>query len=72
MCICVDCRWVDRCKAYYKVEKQHGVEHLNLHPDFEPKEPIIHVSLLEEVTHPPTSHRSKRCECQPPRCAPLS
>ena len=48
MCICVDCKWVDRCKAYHTVEKQHGVQHLNLEPDFEPKEPIIHISLLEE------------------------
>ena len=47
MCICVDCRWVDRCKAYHSVEKQHGVKHLNPHPDFEPKNPIIHVSLLK-------------------------
>ena len=48
MCICIDCKWVDRCKAYHTVEKQHGVEHLNLSPDFDPNEPIIHVILLEE------------------------
>ena len=45
MCICVDCRWVDRCKTYHAVENQHGVEHLNATPDIEPKEPLIHVSL---------------------------
>ncbi len=48
MCICVNCRWVDRCKAYHSVEKQHGVKHLTLHPDFEPEEPIIHVSLIDK------------------------
>ncbi len=48
MCICVNCRWVDRCKAYHSVEKQHGVKHLTLSPDFEPKEPIIHVSLIDK------------------------
>ena len=48
MCICVNCKWVDRCKAYHTVEKQHGVEHLNLRPDFDPNKQIIHVSLLEE------------------------
>ena len=48
MCICVDCKWVDRCKAYHTVEKQHGVKHLNLNPDFDPKEPIIHISLKDE------------------------
>ena len=48
MCICVNCRWVDRCKAYHSVEKQHGVKNLTLNPDFEPKEPIIHVSLIDK------------------------
>ena len=47
MCICVNCRWVDRCKAYHTVEKQHGVKHLTLKPDFEPKEPKIHISLID-------------------------
>ncbi len=47
MCICVDCRWVDRCKAYHTVEKQHGVKHLNLNPDFEPQDPVIHISLMD-------------------------
>ena len=45
MCICVDCRWVDRCKAYHAVERQHGVAHLNESPDFEPKDPWIHISV---------------------------
>ncbi len=47
MCICVDCKWVDRCKAYHSVEKQHGVRHLNLSPDFEPNQPVIHISLID-------------------------
>ena len=45
MCICVDCQWVDRCKAYHRVETQHGELHLNPEPDFEPEQPRIHVSL---------------------------
>ncbi len=48
MCICVNCKWVDHCKAYHAVEKQHGVEHLNLNPDFEPKEPEIHINLMNQ------------------------
>ncbi len=48
MCICIDCKWVDRCTAYHAVEKQHGVEHLNLSPDYEPNEPIIHISLIKK------------------------
>ena len=47
MCICVDCRWVDRCQAYHAVEHQHGVEHLSAAPDFEPSAPRIHVQVLD-------------------------
>jgi hypothetical protein len=47
MCICVDCRWVDRCQAYHAVERQHGARHLTLHPDFEPSAPRIHVQVLD-------------------------
>ena len=47
MCICVNCRWVDRCLAYHAVEKQHGVEHLTKSPDLEPKEPVIHISVID-------------------------
>ena len=53
MCICVNCKWVDSCKAYHSVEKQHGVEHLNLHPNFEPKEPVIHISLISQENKTP-------------------
>ena len=45
MCICIDCHWVERCKAYHRVETQHGEPHLNPVPDFEPDQPRIHVSL---------------------------
>ena len=47
MCICVDCHWVDRCKAYHAVERQHGVPHLNPAPSFEPQQPRIHVQVLD-------------------------
>lgn len=47
MCICVDCRWVDRCQAYHAVERQHGAAHLTPHPDFRPEEPRIHVQVLD-------------------------
>ncbi len=47
MCICVDCRWVDRCQAYHAVERQHAVPHLNTQPDFEPSSPRIHVSVVD-------------------------
>jgi hypothetical protein len=50
MCICVDCHWVDRCKAYHAVERQHGVPHLSAAPEFEPQEPRIHVQVLDLPT----------------------
>lgn len=47
MCICVDCRWVERCQAYHAVERQHGVAHLSEQPDFQPSAPRIHVQVLD-------------------------
>jgi len=47
MCICVDCHWVDRCQAYHAVERQHGVAHLNVAPDMVPRQPRIHVQVID-------------------------
>jgi hypothetical protein len=47
MCICVDCRWVDRCHAYHAVERQHGVPHLSAAPDLQPRQPRIHVQVRD-------------------------
>ena len=47
MCICVDCHWVERCQAYHAVERQHGEPHLSDAPDFQPREPRIHVQVLD-------------------------
>jgi hypothetical protein len=47
MCICVDCRWVDRCQAYHAVERQHGANHLCQAPDLVPDQPKIHISVLD-------------------------
>ena len=49
MCICVNCKWVDRCKTYHDVEEKHEADHLSLNPDLEPKNPFIHVNLVEET-----------------------
>ncbi len=46
MCICINCHWVDRCKAYHAVERQHGAKHLTEDPDWEPQDPRIHISLI--------------------------
>ncbi|MEI6030111.1 MAG: Ycf34 family protein [Synechococcaceae cyanobacterium ELA739] len=47
MCICVNCHWVDRCQAYHAVERQHGVPHLNGTPDMVPRQPRIHVQVID-------------------------
>ena len=47
MCICVNCQWVDRCKTYHAVEKQHGAEHLSQDPDFQGNDPRIHIIVKE-------------------------
>ena len=47
MCICVNCRWVDRCKTYHAVEAQHGEKHLSSSPDFQGNEPRIHVIVKD-------------------------
>ena len=47
MCICVDCHWVDRCQAYHAVERQHGAPHLSSDPDMRPREPRIHVQVID-------------------------
>ena len=47
MCICINCKWVDRCSTYYDVETNHGVDHINDSPDMEAINPFIHVSVIE-------------------------
>ena len=48
MCICINCRWVDRCYTYHDVENNHGVEHITEIPDFHAKNPFIHVSIVKD------------------------
>ncbi len=66
MFICVNCQWVDRCKTYHSVETQHGVEHLTLNPDFNPKDPIIHINLID------TEQRSTEIEWDVQSCKSFS
>ena len=50
MCICINCRWVDRCLTYHDVENNHGVDHICKSPDFKAKNPFIHVSIIKDET----------------------
>ena len=52
-CICINCKWVDRCKTYHWVETQHEQEHVTAAPDFEPVDPQIQVFIREEPPPPP-------------------
>jgi Hypothetical chloroplast protein Ycf34 len=45
MCICVNCRYVDRCQTYHAVEGQHLQPHLTETPDFSPQAPTINVNI---------------------------
>ena len=35
--------------TYHDVEKNHGVEHICNTPNFKPKKPYIHVSIVKDV-----------------------
>ena len=49
MCICINCKLIDRCKTYHDVEKNHGVKHICDIPNFKPKKPYIHVSIIKDL-----------------------
>ena len=42
-CICINCKWVDRCKTYHWVEEMHEQPHVTEAPDFDPNDPQIQV-----------------------------
>ncbi len=46
----MNCQWVDRCKTYHAVEKQHGAAHLSQEPDFQGNDPRIHI-IVKETDH---------------------
>ena len=48
MCICINCKWVDRCITYHDVENNHDVDHICDLPDFKAKKPIIHVNIVKD------------------------
>ena len=48
MCICINCKWVDRCITYHDVENNHGVDHICDLPDFKAKQPVIHVNIVKD------------------------
>ena len=48
LCICINCKWVDRCQTYHWVEKQHEQPHVASAPDFDPNDPQIQVFIRKE------------------------
>ena len=49
MCICINCKLVDRCMTYHEVETNHDVEHICDIPNFKPNKPYIHVSIIQDL-----------------------
>ncbi len=49
MCICINCKLVDRCTTYHDVEKNHGVDHISDTPNFKPEKPYIHVTIIKDL-----------------------
>ncbi len=47
-CICINCKFVDRCSTYHWVETQHEQPHVTETPDFEPNDPQIQVFIRNE------------------------
>ena len=35
--------------TYHDVEKNHGVDHICDNPNFKPKKPYIHISIIEDL-----------------------
>ena len=46
MCICINCKWVDRCITYHDVENNHGVDNICDVPDFKAKKPMIILNIM--------------------------
>ena len=47
-CICINCKFVDRCKTYHWVEKMHEQPHVTSDPTFDPDDPQIQVFIRNE------------------------
>ena len=52
MCICINCKLVDTCKAYHFVEQKHQQPHLTNAPTFEPRDgnPTIEAIIRNEAS----------------------
>lgn len=55
MCICVNCRLVERCTAYHHVEAKHGQPHLTDAPDFTPRSGNPTVAIIINSTNATTN-----------------
>ena len=62
MCICINCKWVNRCITYHHVENNHGVDHICDIPDFKANKPFIHVSIVKDNNDYKTDWDVQSCE----------
>ena len=62
-CICINCKFVDRCKTYHWVEERHEQPHVSEQPDFELNYPKIQVAFLIALFVPRSLMIDHSCVC---------
>jgi len=50
MCICLNCKNINRCLQYYLIELQHNEKHLNPNPQFFPTSPIVKIKTIDNYS----------------------
>lgn len=48
MCICINCKFVEKCSIYHLIEEQHQQKTINLNCRFVPYSSIISVNILSD------------------------
>jgi len=63
MCICVNCRHINKCKIYRFIEKQHNIKKTyNIYNyNFIPKEIIIEININKKKTNTVTDWDLVEC-----------
>lgn len=45
MCICLNCKYINVCKQYFFIEKNHKEENININAIFNPTYSIININF---------------------------
>jgi hypothetical protein len=49
MCICLNCNYINVCKQYFFIEKNHKESNINNHPKFVPTQSITTVNFFKTL-----------------------